>query len=205
LLLGGGRWQVTHIEWNKRIAWVKPGEGHGRSRWLGGPGLSFRLCQTICSVLASVEMSHEWSRRAQDEITEARAEFEWVSELGTTLIQDQASGSATWWTFGGQLANGQLAAGLMGISGWRTTHNNLMIRIEPGVGLTELSETVNELRKTPLNSWSSFEFANPLEDLKFSICLPEDLALLIIHQRLSDPHSFQRVLGDSNIQSQLTS
>lgn len=197
VLLGGRSWQVTHIEWGKRVAWVQPIEGQGRSRWLGsGPRLSFKLCQAICRVLASTDFGTEWSRRAKEEIEDARKEFEWIGETGTTLIADQESGVTTWWTFGGLCANGQLAAGLLGISNWQTTHNNLFIKIQPLVDLTELRGKLAELQQLPLHTWPTFDLAKYLDDLKFSICIPDDLAMLMMRRRLNNEEAVNHLLSN---------
>ncbi|HEX7376908.1 MAG TPA: DEAD/DEAH box helicase [Pirellulales bacterium] len=45
LLLGGRSWRVTHVDWQRKTAYVEAAEGPGKSRWAGtGPGLGFRLC-----------------------------------------------------------------------------------------------------------------------------------------------------------------
>ncbi len=195
LLLGGRSWQVTHLEWNKRLAWVQPVEERGRSRWLGnGPRLSFALCQAIRRVLASAELGPEWSRRAQEEIAEARAEFDWVSETGTAVIADHENGITTWWTFAGLCANGQLAASLQGISDWQITHNNLAIKIRPLVDLTELREKIAELQRMPREAWPTFELGGYLDDLKFSVCLPRDLLTIMMRRRLNDEEAIHHLL-----------
>ena len=35
LLLGGSTWQVNHIEWSRRIAYVEPVKDKGEAKWLG--------------------------------------------------------------------------------------------------------------------------------------------------------------------------
>ena len=36
ILLAGRAWQVTHLDWTAKVAYVAPSETKGRSRWLGG-------------------------------------------------------------------------------------------------------------------------------------------------------------------------
>ena len=53
LLLGGRAWQVNHIDWQRRIAYVEATDATGRTRWKGeGQGLGFRLSQSIKRILA---------------------------------------------------------------------------------------------------------------------------------------------------------
>ncbi|HBL44670.1 MAG TPA: ATP-dependent helicase, partial [Planctomycetaceae bacterium] len=61
LLLGGRAWQVNHIDWQRRRAYVEPTESKGRTRWMGeGQGLGFRLSQSIKRVLATDDHADYW-------------------------------------------------------------------------------------------------------------------------------------------------
>src|SRR5262249_3789076 len=61
LLLAGRSWAVTHIDWKRRIAYTEPAQQIGRSRWIGsGIPLSFELCQSIRTILATDQVSDLW-------------------------------------------------------------------------------------------------------------------------------------------------
>lgn len=61
LLLGGRAWRVTHVDWQRRFAYVEASEEHGRSRWQGmGQGLRLRLCRAIQRVLAEDTSRSAW-------------------------------------------------------------------------------------------------------------------------------------------------
>jgi ATP-dependent Lhr-like helicase len=93
LSLAGRSWVATHIDWVKRVAYVEPTEQVGRSRWLGpGQPLSFRYCQAIKEVLISDENFAHYSRRAADEMSDAREEFAFLSEDATTALISQSEG-----------------------------------------------------------------------------------------------------------------
>jgi len=63
LLLGGKHWEVTHIDWEKIVAYVHPTVERGKSRWPGDSSpLSFRLCRAIRGVLVDHEIRENWSR-----------------------------------------------------------------------------------------------------------------------------------------------
>lgn len=200
ILLGGRSWQITHIEWSKRVAWVRPIEEQGRSRWLGSePRLSFKLCQAVCQVLSSAQVSPEWSRRAQDELAESRSEYDWISEQATTIIVNGSSAEGskviTWWTFGGLCANKQLAETLKALGNWQTTHDNLTIKIQAHVNLSELSGKISQIRQMSQTTWTAFDLTNYFDDLKFSICLPYNLIVAMMGMRLSDKEAINHLLS----------
>ena len=69
LLLGGRAWQVNHIDWQRRVAYVEATAAEGKSRWQGeGQSLGYELCQTIKSVLTDEAEREHWSRRARERI-----------------------------------------------------------------------------------------------------------------------------------------
>ena len=109
LLLGGRAWQVNHIDWQRRIAYVEATDATGRTRWKGeGQGLGFRLSQAIKRILAVDENSERWSRRATERLAEIRQEFAWLQADSSVAVL-AGSGEAEWWTFGGNRANATLA------------------------------------------------------------------------------------------------
>jgi ATP-dependent helicase Lhr and Lhr-like helicase len=87
LSLAGRSWVATSIDWVKRVAYVEPTEQVGRSRWLGpGQPLSFHHCQAIKAVLISETHSVTYSRRALEEMSNAREEFSFLTEGTTTAV-----------------------------------------------------------------------------------------------------------------------
>jgi ATP-dependent Lhr-like helicase len=66
LILAGRAWAVTHIDWDARIAYVKPTDDDGRSRWPGdGQPLGIALCHAMRHVLAGEPIPGFISQRAQ--------------------------------------------------------------------------------------------------------------------------------------------
>lgn len=52
ITLAGQSWQVNHIDWNRRRAWVEPSKRRGAARWAGIPQpLSYAVCQAMRQVL----------------------------------------------------------------------------------------------------------------------------------------------------------
>jgi len=86
VLLAGRGWQVTHLDWNARVAYVVPTDLKGRSRWLGSsPPLSFALCRAMRDVLAADDAPPAWSRRAREGVEQAKADVPWC-EAGSTVL-----------------------------------------------------------------------------------------------------------------------
>ena len=86
----------------------------------------------IREVLVTEEASPAWSRRAVDEIREARADLPWLSASETTLVV--SGDSAAWYTFAGVRANATLAVSMAAAISSRPSRdrplNPFMIRRE---------------------------------------------------------------------------
>ena len=56
LLLAGRSWEVSQVDWERRVVYVKATREKGRSRWIGsGIPLRFELCRAIRQVLEEGE------------------------------------------------------------------------------------------------------------------------------------------------------
>lgn len=193
LQLGGRDWVVKHVDWDARIAYVEPSESHGRSRWPGdGRALRVELCHAIRDVLAGEPVPAKLSERAQRELTESREEFAWV-ERGTTTVVRTPAGYA-WWTFAGLLANASLRAELVGVARQDGRLQNLDIPLESTVAASEVEARIVALRDAPpaLPPVSDDAIAG----LKFSRCLPADLAVKLLQGRLLDTDGWQASTGE---------
>lgn len=187
LLLGGKSWAVTHVDWTDRTAYVEPTEQEGKSRWLGSSqAMSFELCQSIRSVLASKESSPYWSRRAGEEMVQIRAEFEWVNPQETTLITSLATRWTTWWTFAGTRINATLSECLRQITNSYVTFDNLAIRTERTTDQEKVRDAFKRIRESALQPWPRIPVKGAAERLKFSECLPESLTEEMLRERLQD-------------------
>jgi ATP-dependent Lhr-like helicase len=195
LLLGGRAWRVTHLDWARRTAHVEATEEAGRSRWRGtGPTLGFALCQAIRLLLAGEGSSPRWSRRAQVRLAELREEHPFVHLEGPTLLSRPPSG-AEWWTFAGTRANAALAGELSGLCGGRVDHDALAVSVEGAGGLTATERAVRELVSRGPSAAAPAVDEAALQGLKFSQCLPKELALAALASRLRDVASVRAVLS----------
>ena len=91
LVLGGRSWEVAHVDWNRRAAYVKPTGERGRSRWIGpAVPLRFELCRAIRRVLAGEGPDVELSGRAQRKLEALREDFAWVDDTTTAVVRGPA-------------------------------------------------------------------------------------------------------------------
>ncbi|MCO6436559.1 MAG: DEAD/DEAH box helicase [Phycisphaerae bacterium] len=195
LLLGGRSWMVTHVDWNRRVAYVEPVERRGRSRWLGsGQSMSFELCQSIRRILVSDDEPSLWSQRARAEMKEAREEYSWVQEADTAIVSSQTG--LAWWTFAGDRANAAISQRLRELTVSVVESESLSITIACGVSQETLSEAITEIRQAGADMLKVDVEPEMLEGLKFTSCLPETVARGILQARMADPVAITSVLRE---------
>jgi ATP-dependent Lhr-like helicase len=194
VLLAGRVWHITSIDWDRRFAWVEPGDAGGRSRWLGdGRPLSAELCASIREVLAGADASGvTLTARASAALADIRHDFGWAKPGRTAVVK--SAEDSMWWTFGGLHANAALMTGLERLIGG-VQPDNLAIKLDPAIGSAdEVRTAAAELDAQGLvSSRVAQELASKL---KFADCLPEDVALAIAEARISDQHGLGRVLSE---------
>jgi len=197
LLLGGRSWQVSDLDWSRRVAHVVPTENRGRSRWLGaGQFMHFRLARAIRTVMAGSGSALPTTRRGTEKLTELHAECVDIDDQSTTLRRE-ATGQARWWTFGGGRANGQLQQALQPEIADEAVPRNLDIGILPHVGVEALHAALRRL-SSQSKDWAAATVDLPAAaGLKFAECLASRLALTVIAARLSDPTGVSQILSET--------
>jgi ATP-dependent helicase Lhr and Lhr-like helicase len=194
LLLGGRAWRVTHVDWQRRVAFVEATEDKGRSRWKGDvQPLSYRVTQSIKSLLASENQEATWSNRAGQEMKRIRSEFPWVDLDRTTLIRSP-DGTLNWWTFGGFRANLTLVPSLAGFARSPIRADNFALRFADGLGLEKAEQAIREMRNVDPETLSPSIDESALIGLKFSACLPTELGTSMLAGRLADTEGARQVL-----------
>jgi ATP-dependent Lhr-like helicase len=193
LLLGGRAWQVNHIDWQRRMAYVEASEARGRTRWQGeGRGLGFRLARAIRRVLTGKRSDPCWSRRAASRMTEIRHEYAWLDAESTVLLQ--SGGELEWWTFGGSRANATLARQLAVETEAAVRHDCFELTFQPPAKLLDIEQAIASLRSQDVTSMYPAVDELAIDGLKFSECLPTDLATEMLERRLQDPDATGRIL-----------
>jgi ATP-dependent Lhr-like helicase len=193
LLLAGHSWIVNHLDWKNRVAFVEPSAGEGKSRWLGsGQPLGHAHCQSIKRVLAGEPVGTELSKRATTALNGAREDFYWIKLDATTLRTENSQ--TRWWTFGGLLANSGLAAMLLRVGVKVGQADNFAIRIEDEAAVAQWDSVIDRLRAIPHEDIVSPVDPKALTQLKFSDCLPRDLATKELESRLTDRAAIQKII-----------
>jgi len=185
LLLAGRSWAATYVDWSDRIAYVEPAEEDGKSRWLGsGQRLHYALCQAIHTVLLGSDPGATLSKRAREHLATVRAEFSFLEE-GRTVLVNEPTG-ASWWTFGGLGANAPLAAALRKHGVTAAKPDNLRIRVEGPSGAAAMTKAIEAIRAESPASMATPIDEKAIDNLKFSVCLPEPIAVGLLEERLTD-------------------
>jgi ATP-dependent Lhr-like helicase len=187
-------WRVNDIDWQRRVAYVEATEAKGSSRWQGDrPGLGFRMCQSIKHLLAGDEDGAMWSRRARQQIHDIRQAHTWLDEHSTVVVRGESE-PAEWWTFAGSGANAMLAYELSQATQSVVDHNSFTVTFEPHISRKSIEQALDMLRAGGVSPMRAAVDEQAIEGLKFSACLPHELALDMLQSRISDPASLQWVL-----------
>lgn len=196
LLLAGRSWEVSHVDWSRRVAHVRAAAGErGRSRWIGaGVPLGFELCRAVRRVLADGALDAEPSRRARGRLAEIRGGFAWVADDATAVVRD-AAGASRWWTFAGLRANTALGEALGPLRRRTGREENLSIRLRDGVDADEVGRRLD--RRGAAAIAAGFPVTDEAaESLKFSACLPPTLAADALRARGADPAAVDACLRE---------
>lgn len=195
LLLGGQAWHVTRLDWDERVAYVDRIAAPGKSVWLGsGPPLGFVLCRAVRDVLREGLDPALLTKRGKTKLEELREEFAFLPEQGTALVQDAPS-RVRWWTWAGLRANAALADGLTAAGNRVFSRDNFSVVVRAQSAL-EVSAAIERLKASAPGPEPTSLVDEAIDGLKFSACVPEDLARAMLRRRLSDPVGFATTLTD---------
>ncbi len=194
VLLAGRVWKVTSIDWDHRFAWVEPADSGGRSRWLGdSQPLSAPLCDAMRNVLSGEDPAGmTLTTRAATGLDEIRDTFHWARPGRTAVVAEDDG--LTWWTFGGLHAN----AGLMAAMGpllAGSKVDNLSIKLAPELATAEkIRQFVESVDPEKLpRPWIAEDLARKL---KFTDCLPGQIAVDVASARVRDLPGIRRVVAE---------
>jgi ATP-dependent Lhr-like helicase len=196
LLLGGRSWRVTHIDWDRRVAYAEPTELRGRSRWLGEGGvLHFDLTRAMRRVLVRQACPAALSRRASDRLARICGEFPWVDVSGTALVRD-GEGQVAWWTFAGLRANAVLAGALGDLARGGRDPDNFALHLRPDATLAEVRERLRFADAEKLGALVPVS-RQALANVKFAPCLSEWLVERMVRSRVADARGARLVLSEA--------
>jgi ATP-dependent Lhr-like helicase len=197
LLLAGRAWRVMHLDWKRRRAFVESAEDEGRWRWRGqGQFLGFALCRAIRQLLAGEAIAPGWSRRAVAQMEAIRWEFPWLAGDDANGL-GSSGGEVAWWTFAGGRANAALAHELARRSGTRIGSDNFAVRFPPHAAIDAIASHLGDLVAVDPAQIVPPVSEQALDGLKFSECLPLDLARHVARTRLADVRGTAATLGQA--------
>jgi len=197
LLLGGRSWRVTHIDWPRRVAHVKSVEIGGRSQWKGeGQGLSYEMAQSIRRALVTDSVPEYWSRRARKTMEDIREQFAWLQADSASVLSGDDD-NTIWWTFAGARANATLAGALVEAGAESVRCDSLAIIIGGANTPNAVAEFIHTVRGQQPQDISPMVDETAIEGLKFAQCLPPDLALGLLRDRLRDADAVEALLRDT--------
>lgn len=193
--LGGRGWQVNHVDWKRRRAFVEPSHSAGASKWSGmAQPLSYELCQAIQRVLLGAEIPGvHLTARADQTLTRLRDEYANRVSIGPLVVVSDGD-RAQWWNWSGAKMNATYIAALESVApelldntrapgNWRI---NLRGDATPGA----LGDALQQARTTfglALDDARPKADASSLRQLKFNELLPAGMAQRVVEARMSVP------------------
>lgn len=181
LLLGGRSWELVELDWKRRLAYVIPIDDDGRSKWIGsGPALSYQVCQAIKRILCGEISGARVSNRAGRKLKEVRDQFDWVARDATMVRRE--GDRCRWWTFAGTLANHELGWRLGLLAADSGAADELSVPLREGTTPRQIEE---QIALEPTGPLPIDERA--VDELKFSECLPPEIANSVVRERVQDP------------------
>jgi ATP-dependent Lhr-like helicase len=136
-----------------------------------------------------------WSNRARQQLTSVRSEFAWLEADGTALVRDD-NGTTEWWTFAGLAANATLGNELAQVTKSRVTFDSFSIIFELQVSANTIKEALHVLETLNVSTMRPAVEEKAIDGLKFSQCLPHDLAVRVVESRLRDPAAVEYTIHE---------
>ncbi len=190
IMLAGRLWEVLNLDWEHRVAEVKPSQKDGKSRWLGGGmPLHFELCQAVAQTLADRPLPRAlFSKRGALRFESLRRKLE-GTQPGSAGLSLNENGFVVWWTFAGTLLN-QAASHALCKQGHPALADPFRI-IFLEASMDEAAQAVKQFLSGPEE-----EVRVPLDGvmlmrLKFSECLPSELIARMFAARLDVRAAFR--------------
>lgn len=193
IVLGGRKWKVTYVDWNRQRCYVEPTDLAGRSLWHGfQPPQTYALAQAQRQILLGTEPEVTQSNRATEAIATLRDE-RGSQVWGDGSVIEIRDGEHRWWTWAGGRANLTLAATLPTavVDGARL--DNHFIRLRGDLNATELRQLLDTVNADTLPGPDIDEEA--IAGLKFGDVLPPDLATATLAERAADPAGAAAILA----------
>jgi ATP-dependent Lhr-like helicase len=201
IALGGRPWEVKHVDWRRRRAYVEPSERTGRSAWTGeARAYSFELSDAIRRVLLGATPSGVLlSARASARLQALMSQYAHRVSEDATVVADE-DGRVRWWTFAGARANAVLTAalGLVApelLDEWSAGNLQVPLRSDATAGaVASALRAARDVAGDDLAGAVPSVSEQALKKLKFAELLPPALAREALGERGSD-HQAAALIG----------
>ena len=105
-----------------------------------------------------------------------------------------SDGQPEWWTFGGKRANATLARQLAAEINSKVRHDSFTLTFESTVTPHDLERAIETVRQQDAVTMRPAVDEAAIDGLKFSACLPIDMATELLVRRMCDAKATERVL-----------
>lgn len=197
LILGGRHWRVLSTLWKSRVVYVEPSDSQGKASWLGSSrALRFELCQTIKRILIDLQLPAQVSKRAGIRLQQLSVSFPPL-ELGKTTVEHLVkNGKAEWrwWTFAGGGANFLVREALGQQQSRPRWPDNFSLRLDQSprcAGAVSLASGLSAAGEKAIRQLA--------KELKFGLCLPDEMACEVVCTRLFDERGARSVLNSERV------
>ncbi|MFG3707093.1 DEAD/DEAH box helicase [Micromonospora sp. NPDC047670] len=196
LLLAGRSWRVTYIDWKRQRCFVEPADGGGKAVWMTGgspQGLSYRMVRSMRDVLLGADPPVALTGRASTRLAQLREDATPLVHPGGTVVARDGDGEMRWWTWAGYRANATLIATLSDLADPTQRYDDASIRLRPDADRemvrAAMADAVDRICLPDVTE-------KALAGLKFSVALPERLAVATLAARLADVPAARSVLSE---------
>lgn len=112
---------------------------------------------------------------------------------GTAIVRGE-NGETDWWTFAGVGGNATLAYELSQMLKSRVTYNSFTMTFAPYTSVHHIEHALHEIQTREVKEMHPAIEERAILSLKFSECLPDELAIQVLQSRLHDPDAVTRIL-----------
>ncbi len=181
LILAGRYWRVISQDWDSKIVRVETSEDKGKAAWFGSSkSMGFDLCRMIHAILIDRSIPAILSKRAIGKLDELTDAFAFL-QTEKTLVVGEPPAEWRWWTFAGRNANRVLVGVCRHMGNKVVTFDNFSIRLKHHIEL--FPADVLPLA-TEMDADTEKKLIALASKLKFSVCLPPSVQLLILANRV---------------------
>lgn len=125
---------------------------------------------------------------------EIRHEYSWLTADSSIALLG-ANRQTEWWTFAGSRANATLERQFALATTGKIDSDSFKLTFDPTITLQDVERALGEIRRLDVAEMRPAVDEAAIEGLKFSECLPVELAIEMLERRLQDVDATMRTLN----------